>query len=109
MSNRNEYILCAAIWFKCSDTPVHRPKNTDKGIVLCGYRHGDIFSQTGLLIKHRIELGITEEIQGFLTSHNRFVDREEAGEIALANNQFKNDIEREEVMKTHYLYSENLY
>lgn len=104
-----EYILCAAIWFKCDALPGNRPKNTDKGVVLCGFRHGDIFSQTGLLVKHRIELGVTEEVQGFLTSKNRFVDRHEAAEIALAQDQFANQDEKDEVTKSHYLYSENLY
>lgn len=81
----------------------------DGRLTTIGFRHGDVFSQTGLLVKHRIELGVTEEEQGFLTSKNRFVDRREAAEIALAQDQFANDEEKDEVTKSHYLYSENLY
>ena len=109
MDNTKEYILCAAIWFKCNDVLNNKPINIDKGIVLCGFRHGDIFSQTGLLVKQRIELGVTEEVQGFLTSKNRFVTREEAALIAISQDQFANDDERQEVIKSHYLYSENIY
>lgn len=52
--------------------------------------------------KKQCEVG--EEIQGFLTNKNRFVDREEAAKIALAAQQ----IDCLQYSKTK-LYSEDLY
>jgi len=87
----NEYILCAAIWYK--DIPIKkdipenvRPVNCDKGLVFCGYRHAHcmytMVSVTGL---RSVEPEVGEEVQGFLTSKNRFVDREEGARIHIAN------------------------
>ena len=83
--NNNEIILCAAIWYKeIEPRATHRPKNTPGGVVLCGYRHGDIISQViALTGKRHHELG--ESIQGFLTNKNRFVNREEAARIFIQN------------------------
>ena len=105
-----EHILCAAIWYK--KLPLIKPEvlrlrgfspyNVDEGIVFCGWRHPNCLYQmvaiTGL---SQHEAG--EEVQGFLTSTNRFVDRKEGLEIALKANQ---------VINIHYskqLYSEDLY
>ncbi len=109
MNIENEYILCAAILFKDGEHYVHSPVNIEYGLVLCGFRHGDIFCQTRMLRKQRMELGVLEEEQGFLTSKNRFVDRREAATIALSQNQFKDPEEYFEVSKSNYLYSENIY
>lgn len=97
-----ETILCAAIWYKeVNPRATHRPINTPGGIVLCGYRHGDIISQVlPLAGKRQFELG--EHIQGFLTNKNRFVDREEGAEIFISNGGIL------KYSKTK-LYSEDLY
>lgn len=71
---RKEFILCAAIMYK--------------GMVISGYRHGDCHELLDKLVP-----GIPEseqpgrESQGFLTSHNRYVDRAEAFKIAKENGQ----------------------
>jgi|688.fasta_scaffold986212_2 hypothetical protein len=109
IDNTREYILCAAIWFDDGVVHAHQPKNIDIGIVYMGHRHCNCFASVGGLVRERQEMGIYEKSQGFLTSHNRYVTREEAAEIALSIGQFANDEEREEVEKTHYLYSENIY
>lgn len=109
IDNSKEYILCAAIWFDDGLVHAHQPVNVDIGIVHMGHRHAHCFASIGGLVKERIEAGIHEKEQGFLTSKNRFVTREEAAEIALSINQFANDEERLEVEKSHYLYSENIY
>ena len=106
-----EYILCAAIWYKSlplkkEDFPnTHlRPKNVDMGIVFCGHRHlqclYQMIAMTGL---KQHEAG--EEVQGFLTNTNRFVDRKEAFGIAA---------EAKQLHKPAYnpitgLFSEDLY
>lgn len=85
-----EYILCAAYWFK--DWPLKNtetlrmrgvsPYNVDKGIVLCGWRHGNVIHQmVGLFDIRMADVG--EYVDGFLTSTNRFVERVEARRIAI--------------------------
>jgi hypothetical protein len=103
--NKPEYILCAAIHFDDGKTYSNQPKNIETGLVLCGWRHGCIFPQIGGLVRERQELGIYEKSQGFLTSKNRYVEREEALQIALKNNQV---LDLKEV-RGNKLYSEDLY
>ena len=98
-----EKIICSAIWYKDLKTPVYRPINVDKGIVFCGHRHPHCLHQMVAMTGMRqAEAG--EEIQGFLTNTNRFVDREEGAKIAIESNQ---------IDKLQYsdklLYSEDLY
>lgn len=86
-----EHILCAAIWYK--DYPVPErlnsnllPVNLTKGIVFCGHRHPHCLRQMNVVWGRRqCEAG--KEVQGFLTSKNRFVDRKEAWIIAEKQNQ----------------------
>lgn len=109
MNNKSEYILCAANWYK--DLPLKyteipgsllRPKNCDRGIVFAGLRHPfclyQMVAMTGL---RQCEAG--EEIQRFLTSENRFVDRKEGAKIALECGQIT------ELKWGSNLYSEDLY
>jgi hypothetical protein len=109
MNNREEYIICSAVWFDDGEIHSHQPINIDIGIVYMGHRHCNCFASVGGLVKERQDAGIYERQQGFLTSHNRFVSREEAAVIALKQDQFASDEEREEVKITGYLYSENIY
>lgn len=78
--DKPETILCAAIWYKDLERKsenLHHPVNIDRGIVLCGHRHGHVIAQIGCILgKKSYELGDSE--QGFLTSKNRFLDRQEA-------------------------------
>lgn len=98
---KKEYILCAATWFDDGKEHSFQPYNIPSGLVLCGWRHGSIFPQIGGLVKERQELGIFEKDQGFLTNLNRFVNREEAAEIAFESGQIKEKLKR--------LHSEDLY
>jgi hypothetical protein len=109
LDKTKEYIICAANWYK--DLPLvnddldgfNRPLNCDRGIVFCGHRHHNcmylMIAITGLY-QHLAG----EEIQGFLTSQNRFVNREDGAKIALKSGQ---------IDKLNYstkdLYSEDLY
>lgn len=104
-----EYILCAAIWYK--EIPLKKvingvlPKNCDKGLVVLGHRHGQcMWTMTALTGLRTCEIGEDcsgEHEQGFLTNTNRFVDREEAAQIAFDAGQIK--------QHTITLYSEDLY
>jgi hypothetical protein len=101
MTNKEEQILCAAIWLTEVERPTHRPINTPKGVVVSGFRHGDCIGQISALTNKKLfEHG--EHIQGFLTNKNRFVDREEGAEIWVKNGgKLK--------YSTYHLYSEDLY
>lgn len=97
-----ETILCAAIWYKDFEKPVHSPVNINKGVVLCGYRHGHIIGQfISLTGKRSVTLEAGEYVQGFLTNLNRFVDRKEALQIHLSNGNTSEFNDK--------LYSEDLY
>jgi hypothetical protein len=83
-----EYILCAAIWYKDLATPQFNPVNVNRGIVFSGHRHPyclyQMVAMTGL---YQHQAG--REVQGFLTSKNRFVDRIEGGKIAIQSGQIE--------------------
>lgn len=96
-----ERILCAAIWFKGFERPVHRPINTPGGVVLCGHRHGHVIGQfVSLTGKKMHEAG--EYVQGFLTDRNRFLDRKEATKLWVGQG---NKLEYQD----NQLFSEDLY
>jgi hypothetical protein len=106
----SEYILCAAIWYKELIGKVvlthrqHLPINVEDGFVILGYRHHQcIATQYELTGLTNAQAG--QHKSGFLTSKNRFVDREEALQIALNNNQVK-DINN---IRANMLFSEDLY
>ena len=102
-----EYITCAAVWFDDGKEHTFLPRNIKTGIVVCGHRHHNCIGtlhdilRTTTYNEARETLGITKHVQGFLTSHDRFVDRGEAGEIAFREKQ----IDKE----TNCLFSEDLY
>jgi hypothetical protein len=86
-----ERIICAANYYIDNSTHVHNPKNIKVGFITCGRRHcnciqtfaqivGFPYSETSLEI-------MKTEIQGFLTTKNRFVDRKEAYKIAFEADQ----------------------
>lgn len=106
----NEKILCSAVWYKDiksqKDVPIrcYLPNNVDTGVVFIGHRHGNcIYTKYAITGLRDGEDG--EHVQGFLTSKNRFVDREEALQIALKENQVLNINE----IRGNRLYSEDLY
>lgn len=95
--NKQEYIICAALWYKDNKIYIHQPKNIETGLVICGLRHHNC-SVILIAIIHKLQFKV---IQGFLTSEDRFVNRQEAGEIAFKAGQIDN--------KTDCLFSEDLY
>ncbi len=89
IDDTKEYVLCAAIHFDDGKKYEHQPVGIESGLVLCAYGHAFVYQQLGGLVGQRKKLLIFEKQQGFLTSHNRFVSRKEAGEIAIAAGQIK--------------------
>ena len=101
-ATKDEYIICAAIWFDDGiDTYVHQPKNIKTGFVVSGRRHHNCFTTIAMLTGPRKDRKYLKEEQGFLTSKDRFVDRKEAGEIAFKVGQTTD-------LRT-CLFSEDLY
>lgn len=106
----NEYILLAAIHYldlklkrEIDDSLIY-PKNVNQGLVFCGYRHPHcMYSMVAITGLRSAEAG--QHIEGFLTSHNRFVDRKEGLIIALAANQIA-DLNN---IRGKNLHSEDLY
>ena len=104
-----EQIICAAIWYKDlvvknHDVPLthYLPNNIDTGLVFCGFRHTHCMYTMMQINGAKSTSHAGEEIQGFLTNHNRFVDRKEGAKIH-QDNGGKLSYSR----KT--LYSEDLY
>lgn len=103
-----ERILCAAIWYKeielkNPEAISHRgskPYNTEEGVVICGWRHSNCILTISAITGER-DCDRGENIQGFLTNFNRFVDRHEGANIAFKAGQIQSEIER--------LHSEDLY
>ena len=90
MTNDNERILCAAVWFQDIEikkyVPIgsRLPINCDRGVVICGHRHYQcLYTAVSITGLSTLEMG--DHIQGFLTNRNRFVDREEGGLMHRAN------------------------
>lgn len=109
MDNSIEYIICAAIWYKelkiSEDGSKFQPKNVDRGIVVCGWRHGNcimtVKELSGLRSVKISPDGVGENVQGFLTNKNIFVDRHEAARIAFDAKQIDKP--------TKTLFSEDIY
>lgn len=102
-----ERILCAAIWWDDGIVRSHMPKNIDSGIVACGWRHHNCFAIASWGFPNRDYLQL-EDIQGFLTNHDRFVDRKEAFIIAQRAGQI-DPVELTKFPHREELYSEHLY
>ena len=103
-----ETIICSAVWYKefplvKNDIPAGliRPRNCHTGIVFCGLRHPQcLYQMAAITGKSQHEAG--EEVQGFLTSMNRFVNRQDGAKIHVSNGGKLN-------YSTKDLYSEDLY
>jgi len=93
----NEYLICAAAYWNDGKKREHQPQNVDIGIVVCGRRHHNCITTLSEFKKSK---GI-RVIQGFLTSTDRFVDRNEAAKIAYESGQVSKLKKK--------LFSEDLY
>ena len=96
------YVICAAIWFNDGKKHKHQPRNIDSGFVVAGRRHHNVFLTVADIkdVPYK-DYGYSENIQGFLTSDDRFVNRKEAGQIAFDAGQT--------AKLTECLFSEDLY
>ena len=112
-----EYILCASIHFDDGKEHSHQPKNIETGFVVCGRRHHNCYTSLQAIAE---TLGIADEkalklieragrdVQGFITNHDRHVDRKEAYLIAKEANQILYGAGMTD-KENQILISENLY
>jgi len=97
---KGEYIACSAIYYPNNKEYMGQPQNIKSGIVVCGHRHFNCriplvnmfypnwVEEKKLPMDEQPRLHVLRnEIQGFLTNTNRFVDREEGREIAINADQ----------------------
>lgn len=104
IDNSKEYILSAAIWYK-DGTEAPRgfiAQNIDSGVVIGQWRHGNVINIRATnplwnakklaerrgenpmkIEKYEDTLSYFDEVDGFITSKGRFVDRWQAAELAL--------------------------
>ncbi len=89
--NTKEYICCAMIHWDDGNVYPHQPKNILSGMAIAGWMHGNIITIGSKIFGNageRAKKGI-KETQGFLTSKNRFLNRIEAGKLALECGQIE--------------------
>lgn len=84
-NGEREYIMCSTIYFNDGNDYNYKPYNIDKGLVYCGWRHPCILET--MPQEHR-----KNNIQGFLTNKNRFLNRKDALELVKTNGQLKDNI-----------------
>lgn len=72
-------ILCAAIHINDGKKYQHQPKNIESGYVMCGRRHHNILS---ILFELGISYNKKDVVQGFITSDDMFLNREESAMVA---------------------------
>lgn len=101
-----ERIICAAIYYNKWEMK-HPPKNIETGIVFPGYRHSNCFGLFSCFyaIKDVDHLLMS---QWFITSENRYVEREEWLQIALKSWQELN-VDKDFLKTQKILFSEDLY
>jgi len=96
-----EKIICSAIWFDDGKAYLHMPKNIPTGFVVCGRRHHNCFALMGQVADESKSYKQLNEVQGFLTSKDVFLDRRKAAELAFKSGQIDRQIET--------LFSEDLW
>ena len=103
IDNSKEYIICAAIWYDDGTEAESGmiAQNISSGVVIGQWRHGNCINiratnpvwnaktlaerrgEHPMIVKYEDTLPYFKEVDGFLTSHGRFVDRWQAAKIAL--------------------------
>lgn len=85
-----EYVMCAANHINDGKDYDFKPFNIDKGLVFCGWRHPQCFENSKT--SHPFSEYGRFTTQGFLTTKNRFLTREEALALVQKNGQLTGPI-----------------
>ena len=91
-NSKIEYIMCAANYYEDGQDHKFQPYNINKGFVICGWRHPNAgcsyLAATNISVPYTFKHYKWDDcIQGFLTTKNRFLTREEALELVKSNGQ----------------------
>ncbi len=107
---KKEFILCAANHYDDGINRNDSPANIKNGFVICGRRHHNCIGTFAQMVGfpyneagHKLH---ATEVQGFLTSLNRFVSRKEALKIATEAKQLIHEVKLDSNIG---LTSEDLY
>jgi hypothetical protein len=84
-NGKPEYVMCSACYVNDDIDHLYKPYNIDKGLVYSGWRHPSIFETMPKGTPHTC-------IQGFLTTKNRFLTRNEALTLVKSNGQLTANI-----------------
>lgn len=97
-----ERILCAAIWYRDGILHhAHQPKNISEGFVICGRQHHNVIATYAVLTGQPTRRETS--VQGFVTTRDMFLNRQEANMVAIAAGQVFGNTPGDE------LISEDLY
>lgn len=107
--NMIEKILCSAVWYDDGEFYPHSPRNIRTGLVIGGLRHCNCITVMAALLGNRASrMRKAKEIQGFLTTHGRFLNRYGAYDLAVKVKQLKEP--KGKIRETPpQLYSEDLW
>lgn len=89
-NGETEYVMCAANHWNDGKDHSYQPYNVDKGYIIGGWRHPCI-GQTYMATHPEAKRWDNCE-QGFLTTKNRFLTREEALELVISTGQHSGKI-----------------
>ncbi len=108
-AKNKEYILCPSCWYDDGIKHVHQPTNIKVGYITSGQRHHNCMGTFAQIVgfpynEKALKINRTE-VQGFLTSKNRFVGRKLALKIAIESLQLMG----KDTQKATELHSEDLY
>ena len=104
-----EYIICSAIHYLDNNIHKEQPKNISTGYVICGRRHSNCYITVCILTVGSSDseaiqkMKSIDNIQGFLTNKNRFLNREESYKLAVEAGQI------EDKSSSKLLISEDLW
>lgn len=97
-----ESLICSAIHYDDGKIYVHQPKNIKTGFVVAGRRHHNCI-MTMHILSGKSSSHFLEHTQGFITSRDRFLNRQAAYSLAVEAHQIIGD------EKENTLFSEDLY
>ena len=98
---KEEIVLTAAIFIDDGKKHPNQPFNIVTGLVVTGHRHHNCFATIYALgIDYKSLCKNSVNVQGFITTKNRFLSRDAAGKLAYTTGQ------RTEIV---HLFSEDLY
>ena len=84
-NGKTEYVMCSANYYDDGKDHHFQPYNIDKGFVVCGWRHA--CCGMSYMAANKDADRWDDCVQGFLTTKNRFLNRDEALELVKNNGQ----------------------